>query len=121
MKGFLFGLIAFLTVLAFATGAMVAEKKASQPEVVKVTGAVTVYIAPSQADWSTGTLTVKDSKGKNWTFDVPPDTKIKGELTRGATATVNCKKEAGKMVATSIGVIPAKKSAALRQSRKPVV
>ena len=109
MKKFLFVLIALLTVFAFATGAVAAEKKATKPQVTKVSGTVTVYIAAGQADKSAGTISVKDAKGKNWSFDLPPDTKIKGEVTKGATATVTYKKESGKMIATAITVIAVKK------------
>jgi hypothetical protein len=112
MKKFLFVLIALLTVFAFATGAVAAEKKTTKPAVTKVTGAVTVYIAAGQAEKSTGTVAVKDAKGKNWSFDVPPDTKITGEVTRGATVTVTGKKEGGKMITTSITVIAVKVPAA---------
>jgi ABC-type oligopeptide transport system substrate-binding subunit len=112
MKKFLFVLIALLTVFAFATGAVAAEKKATAPQAGKVTGAVTAYIAANQADKSAGTISVKDAKGKNWAFDVLPDTKIKGEVTKGATATVAYKKEGGKTSATSITVIAVKKPAA---------
>jgi hypothetical protein len=111
MKKFLFVLIALLTVFAFATGAVAAEKKATAPQAGKVTGAVTAYIAANQADKSAGTISVKDAKGKNWAFDVLPDTKIKGEVTKGATATVAYKTESGKMIATSITVIAVKKPA----------
>ena len=112
MKKVLFVLIALLAVFAFTTGAVAAEKKATKPEVTKVTGAVTVYIAAGQAEKTVGTVAVKDAKGKNWSFDVPPDTKITGEVTRGATATVAFKKDDGKMIATSITVVAVKKPAA---------
>jgi len=54
---------------------------------------------------------VKDAKGNDWSFDVLPDTKIKGEVARGVTATVNFKKEAGKMIASAITVVAVKKPA----------
>jgi len=112
MKKFLFVLIALLAVFAFATGAVAAEKKATAPQAGKVSGTVTAYFAPNQAQMTAGTISVKDAKDKKWTFDVPPDTKITGEVTRGATATVTGKKEGGKMIANSITVIAVKKPAA---------
>jgi len=112
MKRFLFVLIALLAVFAFATGAVAAEKKATTPQAGKVTGAVTAYIAASQADKIAGTISVKDAKGKSWAFEVLPDTKITGEVTKGATATVAYKKEGGKTTASSITVIAVKKPAA---------
>ena len=86
MKKFLFVLIALLTVFAFATGAVAAEKKATAPQAGKVSGTVTAYIAASQADKTAGTISVKDAKEKNWAFDVLPDTKITGEVTKGANS-----------------------------------
>ena len=112
MKKFLFVLIALLTVFAFATGAVAAEKKATAPQAGKVSGTVTAYLAAGQADKSMGMIAVKDAKGKDWSFDLPSDTKIKGEVTKGATATVAYKTESGKMIATSINVIAVKKPAA---------
>ncbi|MGE5839577.1 MAG: hypothetical protein ACM34H_06550 [Deltaproteobacteria bacterium] len=113
MKRLLFIGIALLTVLAFAGGSLAAEKKAAaKSEVTKVTGAVTTYIAAKQAEKMPGTISVKDAKGTDWSFDVLPDTKITGEVTRGVTATVNFKKEAGKMIANSITVAAVKKPAA---------
>lgn len=111
MKRFLFVLIALLMVFAFASGAVAAEKKGAKSEVTKVTGAVTAYIAAKQAEKMAGTISVKDAKGTDWSFDVPPDAKITGEVTRGVTATVNFKKEASKMIASSITVVAVKKSA----------
>ena len=112
MKKVLFLLIALLTVFAFATGAVAAEKKATAPQAGKVTGAVTAYIAANQADKSAGTISGKDAKGKNWAFDVLPDTKITGEVKKDAKVTVAYKKEGGKTTATSITVIAVKKPAA---------
>ena len=113
MKRTLFVLIALLTVLAFASGAVAAEKKATaKSEVTKVTGAVTAYIAAKQAEKMPGTISVKDAKGKDWSFDVLPETKITGEFARCTTATVNFKKDAGKMIANSITVDAVKKPAA---------
>lgn len=110
MKKSLFVLISLLTVFAFAIGAVAAQKKATKPQVTKVSGTVTVYIAANQMDKTAGTISVKDAKGKNWSFDLPSDTKIKGEATKGAKATVTYKKESGKMIATAVSVAAAKKA-----------
>jgi len=112
MKKLLFVLIALLTAFAFATGAVAAEKKATAPQAGKVSGTVTTYIAPNQADKTAGTISVKDSKDKIWAFDVLPDTKITGEVKKDAKVTVAYKKEGGKTTATSITVIAVKKPAA---------
>jgi hypothetical protein len=110
MKKFLFVLIALLTVFAFATGALAAEKKTTKPQATLVSGTVTAYLAPSQADKSMGMIAVKDAKGKAWSFDLPSVTKIKGEVTKGAKATVTYKTESGKMIATAVSVAAAKKA-----------
>jgi hypothetical protein len=110
MRKFLFALIALIAVFAFVTGATAAEKKATQPKAMKVSGAVTAYLAASQAEKAPGMIAVKDAKGKVWSFDLPPATKIKGEVMKGAKATVTYKKESGKMIATAVSVAAAKKS-----------
>ena len=110
MKKVLFVLIALVTVVAFATGAVAAEKKATKPQAGKVSGTVTVYVAANQADKLAGTISVKDAKDKKWSFDVLPETKITGEVARGAKATVTYKKEGGKMVATAVSAAAKKKS-----------
>jgi ABC-type oligopeptide transport system substrate-binding subunit len=110
MKRIFFALIALIAVFAFVTGAAAAEKKATQPKAMQVSGAVTAYLAPSQAEKSTGMIAVKDAKGKAWSFDLPADSKIKGEVKKGARATVTYKKEGGKMIATAVSVAAVKKS-----------
>jgi hypothetical protein len=112
MKKALFVLIALLTVFAFATGAIAAEKKATAPQAGKVTGTVTVYIAASQTEKTAGTISVKDAKGKVWTFDVLPDTKVTGEVRKDAKVAVAYKKEGGKSTASSIALTAVKKPAA---------
>jgi hypothetical protein len=110
MRKFMFALIALIAVFALVTGATAAEKKAARPKAMKVSGAVTAYLAANQAEKSTGMIAVKDAKGKVWSFDLPSDTKIKGKVMKGAKATVTYKKESGKMVATAVSVAAAKKS-----------
>jgi hypothetical protein len=112
MKKFMFALIALLAVFAFVSGAVAAEKKAAVPKTGKVTGTVTVYIAANQIEKRAGTISVKDAKGKKWTFDVLPDTKITGEVVRDAKVTVAYKTEGGKTTASSITLIAVKKPAA---------
>jgi cytochrome c1 len=109
MKKLLFVLIALVAVFAFATGAVAAEKKATKPQVAKVSGTVNVYIAAGQMEKTKGTITVKDAKSKDWTFDVSPDTKVTGEVKRGAKATVTYSTEGRKMTATAISAAAAKK------------
>jgi cytochrome c1 len=112
MKKLLFVLIALLAVFALVVGAVAAEKKAAVPKTGKVTGTVTVYIAANQIEKRAGTISVKDAKGKKWTFDVLPDTKITGEVVRDAKVTVAYKTEGGKTTASSITLIAVKKPAA---------
>jgi hypothetical protein len=110
MKKFLFVLIALLAVFAFATGAVAAEKKTTTPQVAKVSGTVNVYIPANQMEKTKGTITVKDAKGKDWTFDVSSDTKVTGEVKRGSKASVTYRKEGGKMTATAISAAAQKKA-----------
>ena len=112
MRKLLLVLVAILTVFAFATGAVAAEKKAPAVQTGKVTGTVTVYIPVNQQDKTPGTISVKDAKDKVWTCDVVPDTKITGEVKKDAKVTVAYKKEGGKTTATSVAAIAVKKPAA---------
>ena len=79
-----------------------AEKpKASKP--MRAYGIVAAY--------ETGkTIKVKGSKEKEWTFDIAPEVKIKGEVKDGAKVRVVYKKEGEKMIANSILVASAKKA-----------
>ena len=55
------------------------------------------------------TIKVKGSKEKEWTFDIAPEVKIKGEVKDGAKVRVVYKKEGAKMIANSILVAPLKR------------
>ncbi len=110
MKKFLFVMVALVAVFALAAGAVAAEKKAPAPKVTPVSGTVTTYIPPIQTAGTPGTISVKDAKGKTWTFDVPADTKITGEVKREGKAKVTYKVEAKKNIATAISAIAEKKS-----------
>jgi hypothetical protein len=73
-----------------------AEKpKASKP--MRAYGTVAAYEAGK-------TIKVKGAKEKEWTFDIAPDAKIKGEVKEGAKVRVVYSKKDDKMVATSISV-----------------
>ncbi|OGP68483.1 MAG: hypothetical protein A2170_01620 [Deltaproteobacteria bacterium RBG_13_53_10] len=112
MKRLLFVLIVLFTVVAFAAGAVAAEKKATKPPVTSVSGTASTYIPPIKMSQTPGTISVKDAKDKDWTFDVPADAKITGEVKRGDKVKVTYKTEASKMTATSITLIAVKKPAA---------
>ena len=81
------------------------EKPAKAPKAMKASGAVAAYEAGKM-------IKVKGAKDKEWTFDIAPDAKIKGEPKEGAKVTVMYKKDGDKMVATSISVAAAKKAKA---------
>jgi hypothetical protein len=57
-------------------------------------------------------IKVKGKKEKEWTFDIAPDAKIKGSVKEGGRVRVLYKTEGGKMVATSISVLTARKAKA---------
>ena len=84
------------------------EKPAKAPKAMKASGAVAAYEAGKM-------IKVKGSKDKEWTFDIAPDAKIKGEPKEGAKVTVMYKKDGDKMVATSISVAAAKKPKAKKE------
>lgn len=116
MKKSLMILIALLAMVAFVGGVTAQEKAASAlaaekakmakpkaPKAMKAWGTIAAYEAGKM-------IKVKGAKEKEWTFDIAPDAKIKGEPKEGARATVMYKKEGDKMVATSISVAVAKKA-----------
>ena len=118
MKKGLFIWIVLLTFVAFASGAIAqgkktepaaptAEKaapvKAKTPKAMKVNGSVAVYEAGKM-------ITVKGEKEKEWTFDITPKTKVKGEVKEGTKVTVMYNKRGEKLVATSISVAKPKKA-----------
>jgi hypothetical protein len=84
------------------------EKPAKAPKAMKASGAVAAYEAGKM-------IKVKGAKDKEWTFDIAPDAKIKGEPKEGAKVTVMYKKDGDKMVATSISVAAAKKPKAAKK------
>jgi hypothetical protein len=110
MKKFLFVTVALLAVFAVAAGAVAAETKAPAPKVTTVTGTVTTYIPPIATAGTPGTISVKDAKDKSWTFDIPADVKITGEVKKGGKAKVTYKVDAGKNIATAVMAIAEKKS-----------
>lgn len=124
MKKNLIILVALLTMVAFAGGAMAqgqtkptapaaTEKqaipatdkpKAEKKEVTKAmeaTGTVAAYEA--------GKMIKVKEKDKEMAFDLTADTQVKGEVKEGAKVTVMYKKDGDKMVATAINVSGEKK------------
>ena len=126
MKRFLVLAVALLTMVAFAsTGLAQAPAKTAAPEKaapapapkataekakpkadkpLKYAGTVAAYEAGKM-------IKVKDSKGKEMTFDVAADAKLKGEIKDGAKVNIVYKKDGDKMVATSISGPKPKKEA----------
>ncbi len=134
MKRMLIIMVALLATVAFASGVMAqapakTEKPAApstpapapaaeKPKVekqarpMKFGGVVAAYEAGKM-------IKVKGAKEKEMTFDVTGDTKMKGEVKEGAKVTVMYKKEADKMMATSISVTtPPKKAAPKKEEKK---
>lgn len=79
--------------------------KAKEAKASRFTGTVGAYEAGKM-------IKVKGAKDKEMTFDVTPDTKVKGDVKEGAKVTVMYKKEADKNVASSVSVAPPPKKAA---------
>ena len=123
MKRVLVLVVALLTMVAFASTALAqapaktekpaapaaapakAEKpKAEKPKPLKYAGTVAAYEAGKM-------IKVKDAKGKEMTFDVAADAKLKGEIKDGAKVNIVYKKDGDKMVATSISGPKPKKEA----------
>lgn len=73
----------------------VEKAKPKAPKAMKYAGTVAAYEAGKR-------ISVKDAKGKEMTFDVSADAKLKGEIKDGAKVNVLYKKDGDKMVATSI-------------------
>jgi len=108
-------LVAFLAIVAFAGGAVAQEKKAETPapavekpmpkemKTMRVYGTVVSYEADKM-------IKVKGAKEKEWTFDVGPNAKIKGEIKEGARVGVRYMKEGEKLVATNIYLAHTKKA-----------
>jgi Cu/Ag efflux protein CusF len=133
MKKILILMVALLTLIAFTGGAMAqapakTEKPAAAPEkaapapaaekpkVEKPKVAKSMKASGTVAAYEEGKMiTVKGAKNKEWTFDVTPDTKMKGEIKEGAKVTVTYKKEGNKMVASAISVAKAKKKTASKK------
>jgi hypothetical protein len=128
MKKSLIIVVALLAMVAFVGGVVAQEKKApapaaapapapekakmdkpaKAPKAMKATGVIAGYEAGKM-------IKVKGTKDKEWTFDVAPDAKVKGEPKEGANVTVMYKKDGDKMVATSISVAAAKKAKAKKE------
>jgi len=127
MKKSLIIVVALLAMVAFVGGVVAQEKKApapaaapapapekaktekpaKAPKAMKASGTVAAYEAGKM-------IKVKGAKEKEWTFDIAPDAKIKGEPKEGAKVTVMYKKDGDKMVATSISVAATKRTKATK-------
>ena len=91
------------------------KAKAEKPKVSKTMrayGTVAAYEAGK-------TMKVKGKKEKEWTFDISPDVKIKGEVKEGAKVRVVYKKEDDKKVATSISAASPKKAKPVKKEGEP--
>ena len=125
MRKLLIVLVTLFAMIAFVSGVVAQEKKAETPapaaekakaekpkasKPMRAYGTVAAYEAGK-------TIKVKGSKEKEWTFDIAPDAKIKGEVKEGAKVRVVYSKEDGKMVATSIS-LAAKKVKTVKKEMK---
>jgi hypothetical protein len=116
-------LVAFLAMVAFVGGAVAQETKTATPapavekpmskkvKTMKVYGTVVTYEAGK-------IVKVKGAKEKEWTFDVGPNAKIKGEIKEGSRVGVRYMKEGDKLVATSIYLAHSKKAKVKKEEMK---
>ena len=86
-------------------------EKPKAPKPMKYAGTVAAYEAGKM-------IKVKDAKGKEMSFDVAADAKLKGEIKNGAKVNIVYKKDGDKMVATSISVPAPKKEAPKKEAPK---
>jgi len=101
MKKILFAMIALFTMLVFISVAPAAAKKSAKTKTMKASGMVSAY--------ETGkTITVKDAKGKEMTFEIAADAKVSEGIKDGAKVKVTYHKVEKKMVANSISIVAAK-------------
>ncbi len=126
MRKALIVLVALWAMVAFASGAMGQEKKdetqtpaaeKAKPEKPKASKPMRAY--GTVAAYEAGkTVTVKGTKGKEWTFDIAPDAKINGEIKEGSKIRVVYKMEGDKMVASSISLARERKGAGKKEEEK---
>jgi len=140
MKRILVLVVALLTMVAFASTALAqapaktekpaapaagptsekaAPAKAETPKAEKPKAAKSMKYAGTVAAYEAGKMIkVKDAKGKEMTFDVAADAKLKGEIKDGAKVNVVYKKDGDKMLATSISGPKPKKEAPKKEAPK---
>ena len=112
MRKLLIVLVALFAMAAFISGVVAQEKKAEtqapaaeKAKAEKPKASKTMRAYGTIAAYEAGkTIKVKGAKEKEWTFDIAPDAKIKGEVKEGAKVRVVYSKKDDKMVATSISV-----------------
>ncbi len=126
-------MVALLAMVAFA--GMVLAQAPAQTE--KPAGPASEKVAPAKAEKAkpkaaktrkyAGTVAVyeagkmiivKDAKGKEMTFDIAADAKVKGQVKEGAKVNVRYKKDGDRMVATSISGPAPKKAAPKKEAPK---
>jgi|GEM_PF-775283 len=141
MKRFIVLMVALLGMVAFAGVALAQAPAETEKPAAPATGPASEKVAPAKAKKAkagkpkaakskkyAGTVAayeagkmirVKDAKGKEMTFDVAADAKVKGEVKEGAKVKVRYKKSGDKMVATSISGPPQKKKKGTPKKEAP--
>jgi Cu/Ag efflux protein CusF len=124
MKRFIVLMVALLAMVAFAGVALAQAPAETEKSAAPATGPASEKVAPAKAKkakagkpkaakskkyagsvaaYEAGKMiSVKDEKGKEMTFEVAADAKVKGEVKEGAKVKVRYKKYGDKMIATSI-------------------
>ena len=125
MKKNLIILVALLTMVAFAGGAMAqgqtkptapaaTEKSATpttdKPKAEKKEATKAMEATGTVAAYEAGKMIKVKEKDKEMAFDLTADTQVKGEVKEGAKVTVMYKKDGDKTIATAITIATEKKS-----------
>ena len=140
MKRFIVLMVALLAMVAFAGMVLAQAPAKTEKPAAPATGPASEKVAPAKAEKAkaekpkaakpkkyAGTVAVyeagkmiivKDAKGKEMTFDVAADAKVKGEIKEGAKVNVKYKKDGDKMVAISISGPAPKKAAPKKEAPK---
>jgi len=101
MKKIFIVMVALFTMLVFVSVASASGEKSAKSKTMKASGIVSAYEAGK-------TITVKEAKGKEMTFEIAADAKVSEEVKDGAKVKVTYHKVEEKLVANSISIVKSK-------------
>ena len=118
MRKLMIGLSILLAVATFVPGVMAQETRpetqppaAEKAKTEKLKGSEQMRVYGTVVAYKVGkTISVKGRKGQEWSFDIAPGPKIKGDVKEGEKVRVGYKKEGDNMVASSISVATPRKA-----------